>query len=91
MTGRKFADPIGQPNVELQTPVKGPEQVHKLLPRPVGARPGVQKPPTDAAADMGPARRSRRSAADVAHLLETCRRLRLGGNHEYADRIEAAI
>ena len=32
-------------NVEFETPVKGPKQVHKLLPRPAGARPGVQKPP----------------------------------------------
>ena len=32
-------------NVEFETPVKGPKQVHKPLPRPVGARPGVQKPP----------------------------------------------
>ena len=25
-------------NVEFETPVKGPKQVHKLLPRPAGAR-----------------------------------------------------
>ena len=87
-------------NVEFETPVKGPKQVHKLLPRPVGARPGVQKPPMgvntpvllpDVAADVKPARRSHRSEADVAHLLETCRRLRRDGYHKQADTLEAAI
>ena len=38
VAGRKSAVPS---NVEFETPVKGPEQVHKLLPRPAGARPGV--------------------------------------------------
>ena len=53
LTGRKFADPIVQPSVEYETPVKGPKQVHKLLPRPAGAQPGVQKPPTAEAEDAG--------------------------------------
>ena len=41
MTGRKSVGPIVPSSVEFETPVKGPEQVHKLLPRPAGARPGV--------------------------------------------------
>ena len=32
--------------MEFETPVKGPKQVRKLLPRPVGARPGGLKSPT---------------------------------------------
>ena len=44
LTCRKSADPTAQSNVEFETPVKGPKQVHKLLPRPAGDRPGVLKP-----------------------------------------------
>ena len=43
---RKGTDHAVQSNLEFETPVKGPKQVPKLLPRPAGARPGVQKPPT---------------------------------------------
>ena len=39
---------LGTPLKELDATVKGPEQVRKLFPRPVGARPRVQKPPAKA-------------------------------------------
>ena len=35
----------GEPSPEFETPVKGPKHVRKLLPRPVGARPGGPKLP----------------------------------------------
>ena len=44
---RKETDHAVQSSLEFETPVKGPKQVPKLLPRPAGARPGVQKPPDD--------------------------------------------
>ena len=53
-----FVTPIKRvaddPMVELETPVKGPKQVPKLLPRPVGARPEVQRPPSAEAAASAP-------------------------------------
>ena len=42
----KATDHAVQSSLEFETPAKGPKQVPKLLPRPAGARPGVQKPPT---------------------------------------------
>ena len=36
-------------------------------------------------------KRTHRSEAEVAHLLETCRRLRHMGYHKDSDKVEAAI